>query len=127
MKYEYVFIDEEETQKVFDIDHTIKVNQSSFYSESNQYDYLVYFMHKGIKNIVSVLNKRNLVFYTYTRRTSGVKVLPMPYEVDIMGIQRYSAYVMIQYPKFVEFMSLDEKELMEPIYKISQNDPIVSI
>jgi hypothetical protein len=64
----------------------IKFNNSDFYSDGNQYDKLVYFMHKGKKNIVTVQNKRNLVFYAFSKFNKFIKVIPMPYEADIVEI-----------------------------------------
>ncbi len=34
---------------------------------------------------------------------------------------------MVQYPTFVEFMTLDERELIEPVHKISQTEKIVAV
>lgn len=67
------------------------------------------------------------MFYALSRQHSHIHVMPMPYDSDIVELLRFSAYVMVRYENFVEFVSLEERELMEPIHKISQTEPIVSI
>lgn len=67
------------------------------------------------------------MFYALSGYETQINVVPMPYDSDIVELQRFSAYVMVRYLNFVEFVSLEERELMEPIHKISQTEPILSI
>ena len=43
-------------------------------------------MHRGNKNLVTVLNKRNLVFYSFSNYNRALNVITMPYEADIVAI-----------------------------------------
>ena len=54
-------------------------------------------------------------------------MVPLPYDEDIIALQRYSNFILIQYKTFVEFLQIDNKELVESIYKISQTERIISI
>jgi len=45
----------------------------------------------------------------------------------IKKIQRYSAFVMVQYDNYVEFVLFDQHELLDTVSKISMNGNIVSI
>ena len=54
-------------------------------------------------------------------------MVPLPYDEDIIALQWYSNFILIQYKTFVEFLQIDNKELVESIYKISQTERIISI
>ena len=52
VKYEYVLNDEENEE--YNLDTIIKQNITQFYSEGNEYSNLIYFMHKGRKNVLAI-------------------------------------------------------------------------
>ena len=45
----------------------------------------------------------------------------------IKSIQRYSAFVMVQYDNYVEFVIFDQHEMLDTVSKISVNNQIVDI
>ena len=92
-------------------------------SGDNIYSNLILFFAKGRKHLIFVLDGRNLVFYN--NRKDSVNVLEM--SPGIKRIERYSAFVMVTYANYVEFVLFDERELLDTISKISSNNNIESI
>ena len=43
----------------------------------------------------------------------------MPLDSDIKAISRYSGLLLVQYSTFIEFVTLESKEYVETVHKIS--------
>lgn len=118
VKYEYVFNDDRQLELV--VDDILSNSTESLTSSGNSYQHLIYYIYRGRQYAVTVQNKRNLVFINLSKKEA--KVVPLPYDSDILNIQRYSGFILVQYSTFVEFVTLENKELVEPIHKISQTE-----
>ena len=86
------------------------------------YSKLLFFFAKGHKWLVSVKNEKDLVFKSL--KSQKTQELKMHKNMKIKDIQRYSAFVLVQYENLIEFVQFDRQELINTQFKIALTDPI---
>lgn len=89
------------------------------------YSHMLMFFANGRKHLIFVQDGQNIVFYNTRSRKEQIHVLEM--SPGIQKIERYSAYVMVQYSNSVEHVLFEQHEVLDTISKISLNNEIVSI
>lgn len=62
-------------------------------------------------------------FDPYKNRT---KIVEMP-QGEIQGIERWSAFVVVRYKNYVEFIQFDKREIIDSVSKIMLNEQIKNI
>lgn len=121
--YEYVISDSD--TKVYDLytEFTTSVTMGATYSN------FLFFYVKGKKHLVFVENQERLMMLEVKKMKMTVMDIP-PCGASgekIQRIDRYSAYVMVQYERCVEFVQFDQLKALETVSKIRISEPIVNI
>jgi hypothetical protein len=70
-------------------------------------------------------SKEIVIFDLIKERARYLTNIPVKKE-KIVNIERYSAFVAIQYENSIEFVQFDTKELIESVSKIQLSEPIIN-
>tara|TARA_B110000285_G_C15071778_1_gene588376 strand:+ start:856 stop:1176 length:321 start_codon:yes stop_codon:yes gene_type:complete len=70
-------------------------------------------------------SKEIIIFDLIKQRAKYLEDIPVKNE-KIINIERYSAFVAIQYEHSIEFVQFDTKELIESVSKIQLSEPIIN-
>lgn len=119
MQYEYVFADLEQPE--VNIDALLSQKYDGLTSP-NEYSNMIYFFAKGKQHVVMVHNSQNLVVLNLGRKE--VSLLRRQKEEPIKSIQRFSAFVMVQYARSIDFVLFDKQVVIDTVSKIILTDEI---
>lgn len=93
-------------------------------SEGGLYSNMFCFHTKGEMLLVFLQNGQNVISLDpYKNR---VKKFEMP-NGQIKSIDRWSAFVVVQYENYAEFFQFDKKELIDSVSKVMLTEPILNI
>ena len=89
-------------------------------SGKHTYSNMIGFFARGKHYFVVVQDERNVVIINEEKHT--IQMIEL--QPGIRSIQRYSAYIMVQYDHHLEFILFDQAQVLETVSKVSLKETI---
>ena len=122
VQYEYMFQDLEQPEINID---TLLAQKYDGLEGPNEYKDMIYFFAKGKQHAVMVHNSQNLVVLALAKQE--VSLLRLAKTEPIQTIQRFSAFVLVQYSRSIDFVLFDKQVVLDTVSRIILTEDILKM